>query len=245
MENELQIFKYGLKEVRTIIKDGEPWFVAKDVCDILEIKNSRQAVSRLDDDEKNTVTLNDGIGNPNKTIVNEAGLYTLILSSRKPEAKQFKRWITHEVIPAIRKYGAYMTPEVIEKTLTNPDFIIQLATQLKQEREARIKAEKTVFLQTPKVEAFESLLETKGAHSLTSIAKIFGINRNKMIKFLRDKGVLLKLPRNYPAQKYLEEGYFIVRYIDISFNRSKPQTLVTPKGAEFIRQLLKEEKIIA
>lgn len=106
--NELQIFKneqFG--EIRTITKNNEIMFVAADVCKALDINNPRQAVSRLDDDERNTVILNDGIGNPNKNVVNEYGLYNLVLTSRKPEAKTFKRWITHEVIPAIRKTGGY------------------------------------------------------------------------------------------------------------------------------------------
>lgn len=108
MNNVINFFSYQQKQVRVIIKDGEPWWVAKDVCDILEINNSRQAITRLDEDEKNTVIINDGTsGNPNKTIINEPGLYTLILTSRKPEAKEFKRWITHEVIPSIRKTGKY------------------------------------------------------------------------------------------------------------------------------------------
>lgn len=106
---DIQIFnnpEFG--QVRTVVIDDEPWFVAADVCRALDIGNSRQAVTRLDDDEKNTVTLNDGIpGNPEKTVVNEPGLYSLVLGSRKPEAKAFKRWITHEVIPAIRKTGGY------------------------------------------------------------------------------------------------------------------------------------------
>ena len=116
----LQIFEnkeFG--KVRTIVKNGEPLFIAKDVCDILGLSNSRQAVSRLDNDEKNTVTLNDGIGNPNKTVVNEYGLYNLVLASRKPQAKAFKRWITHDVIPAIRKTGKY---EVQQQTLNEEQY---------------------------------------------------------------------------------------------------------------------------
>ena len=116
----LQIFEnkeFG--KVRTIVKNSEPLFIAKDVCDILGLSNSRQAVSRLDNDEKNTVTLNDGIGNPNKTVVNEYGLYNLVLASRKPQAKAFKRWITHEVIPAIRKPGKY---EIEQQTLIEESY---------------------------------------------------------------------------------------------------------------------------
>ena len=139
MENSTAIRTFtndNLGNIRILIDNDEIWFVAIDVCKCLEINNSRQAILRLDTDEKKSLYIeNSGAGNPNKTIVNEAGLYNLILSSRKPEAKEFKRWITHEVIPSIRKYGAYMTPETIEKVLYNPEFIINLATQLKAEQE--------------------------------------------------------------------------------------------------------------
>ena len=124
MEDQIQVFnneQFG--EVRTVLQDGEPWFVAVDVCRALEIANSRDAVSRLDADEKNTLVLTDGIrGNPQKVIVNEPGLYALVLSSRKSEAKAFKRWITHEVIPSIRKHGLYADDEL----LANPDLFIKV-----------------------------------------------------------------------------------------------------------------------
>ena len=124
MKNQIQLFKneqFG--EVRTVLQDGEPWFVAVDICKALEIANSRDVVARLDDDEKNTVVLTDGIrGNPQKVIVNEPGLYALVLSSRKSEAKAFKRWITHEVIPSIRKHGLYADDEL----LANPDLFIKV-----------------------------------------------------------------------------------------------------------------------
>jgi prophage antirepressor-like protein len=102
-------FEFKGRSVRSVTKDGEPWFVAKDVCDTLGLTNSRQAVAALDDDEKNTVTLNDGIrrGNPNVAIVSEPGLYRLISRSDKPQAKAFLRWVTHEVLPAIRKTGSF------------------------------------------------------------------------------------------------------------------------------------------
>lgn len=104
------------------------WFVAVDVCSALGIKNPSVALSRLDDDEKNTLSLNEGItGNPNKGVVNEYGLYRLTIGSRKKEAEKFKRWIVHEVLPSIRKNGAYITPTKIQEIILNPDTIIQLA----------------------------------------------------------------------------------------------------------------------
>lgn len=119
MGNELTIFNYGLNKVRTIIRDGEPWFVLKDVCDVLEINNSRNVQERLDEEEKNTVCIMDGNrGNPNTTIINESGLYSVILLSRKPESKKFKKWVTSEVLPSIRKTGTYSrTPQTYIQAL--------------------------------------------------------------------------------------------------------------------------------
>ena len=134
--NEITIFKYKSDKVRTIIKDGEPWFALKDVCDILEIQNSRNVQERLDEDEKNTVCIMDGNrGNPNITIINESGLYSVILLSRKPEAKRFKKWITSEVLPEIRKTGSYLrTPQT---------YIQALEALLESEKEKeRLKQEK-------------------------------------------------------------------------------------------------------
>lgn len=133
VNNGIQVFENSdFGKVRVVERDGEPWFVAADVCRALDVVNSRDAVARLDADEKNTVVLTDGTpGNPQKTVVNEPGLYTLILGSRKPEAKAFKRWVTHEVIPSVRKHGAYITPDKIEEILINPDTIIRLCTDLK------------------------------------------------------------------------------------------------------------------
>ncbi len=125
--NEMQIFHYENNEVRTILKDGEPWWVLADVCQVLEIENSRNVAARLDEDEKNTVHLTDGIrGNPNMTIINESGLYKVILRSDKPEAKKFTRWVTHEVLPAIRKTGQYhVSPKTaaVRRALTTDDYI--------------------------------------------------------------------------------------------------------------------------
>ncbi|WP_077735657.1 BRO-N domain-containing protein [Bacillus sonorensis] len=123
--NELQkVFNYQDQQVRTVVKDGEPWFVAKDVCDVLGITDARKSVNLLDEDERNSVPVTDSLGRNQETfIINEPGLYSLILRSRKPEAKQFKRWITHEVIPTIRKTGSYQmeqpkTPlEVLQGTI--------------------------------------------------------------------------------------------------------------------------------
>lgn len=136
-------------EVRTVMRDGEPWFVAADVCRSLEIGNPAMAMGRLDEDEKMTLSSTDSHsgqrGGPQSyTIINEPGLYALVLGSRKPEAKAFKRWITHEVIPSIRKHGAYITAETAERLMADPDFQIKLLTRLRDEQEGRRIAEAKV-----------------------------------------------------------------------------------------------------
>ena len=159
MNKQLQIFKneeFG--KIRVIEIDNEPWFVAIDICNALDLSNPTVAVQRLDEDERAKFNLGrQGVTN----IVNEYGLYNLILASRKPEVKKFKRWVTHEVLPSIRKHGAYMTPEKIEEVLMNPDTIIQLATALKEEQQRRLQAERQIEEQKPLVTFAETALKAK------------------------------------------------------------------------------------
>lgn len=117
--NEITTFIYNMNRVRTVFKEGEPWFVLKDVCEILDIGNNRMVAERLDDDEKNSVSITDGNrGNPNFTVISESGLYNVIFLSRKPEAKKFKKWVTSEVLPSIRKTGSYVqTPKTYIQAL--------------------------------------------------------------------------------------------------------------------------------
>lgn len=150
MENKMQVFssqQFG--NVRVVERDGEPWFVVADVCKALEIDKSQ--TRRLDEDEKGMYSTQTLGGKQEVTIVNEPGLYSLVLGSRKPEAKVFKRWVTHEVIPSIRKHGAYLTPEALEKAMADPDFTIGLLTALKSEREGRKIAETKVNLLSAEV----------------------------------------------------------------------------------------------
>lgn len=244
--NELQIFKNNtFGNLRVVQKNNQTWFVAKDVCECLGINNSRQALSRLDDDEKNSVILNDGIpGNPNKSVVNEYGLYALVLSSRKPEAHQFKRWVTHDILPTIRKHGAYMTPETIEKTLTDPDFIIRLATELKNEKQARIKAEETIIQNRPKVLFADAVSDSNSSILVGDLAKILrgnGVNigQKRLFAWMRENGFLMKgtESRNMPTQRAMEMGLFKVKegtYINgDGVNVTTKTTKVTGKGQQY------------
>ncbi len=162
--NELQNFNFEGNEVRTVLINDEPYFVGKDIADVLGYSNSRKAlIDHVDEEDKNTVTIRDGNkGNPNQVVINESGMYSLVLSSKLPNAKKFKHWVTNEVLPSIRKHGAYLTDEKIEEALLNPDTIISLATKLKNEREkvevernGRLIAEQRVEELQPKADYYD------------------------------------------------------------------------------------------
>lgn len=246
---ELQIFKNSeFGEIRTVTKNNEPWFIATDVCSALDISNTSQALTRLDDDEKNTIILNEGIGNPNKSIVSEYGLYNLILASRKKEAKKFKRWITHEVIPTIRKHGAYMTSEVIEKTLSDPDYLIRLATNLKEEKAKRALAEAQIEKDKPKVLFADTVSASNKSCLVGELAKLISqeairrgeinkkIGQNNLFAWMRSNGYLCKSGerKNQPLQQYVEQGLFELKkgsYVDSNgSNITTTTTKVTGKG---------------
>lgn len=160
--------------------NGDPWFVAKDVCDILEISNNRDAISQLDSDEKNTVVISDGIpGNPNKTIISEPGLRKLIMRSRKPEAREFQRWVTHEVLPSIRKHGIYATETTIDQILADPDFGIRLLTDLKEERAKRIEAENQIKELEPKAQALDAFTDVEDRLLVREAAKVLSNSGTK------------------------------------------------------------------
>lgn len=224
-------------QLRIVEQNNEPWFVAKDVCNILKHSNSRVALSRLDDDEKGVSKVYTPGGQQNMNIVNEFGLYNLVLTSNLPEAKQFKRWITHEVIPSIRKHGAYMTPETLEDALLNPDTLIKLATNLKEEQEKRKQAEKTIEEQKPKV-LFADAVETSESSVLVGeLAKILkqngvDIGQNRLFKWLRNEGFLIKQKGenyNLPTQRSMEQGLFEIKKRTINNPDGSIRTTRTPK----------------
>ena len=195
--------------------------MAADVCKALEIGNPSQAISRLDEDEHFTTLISNesaASGKSNASFVNEAGLYTLVLGSRKPEAKAFKRWITHEVIPSIRKNGAYMTDDTLEKALTSPDFLIQLATQLKEEQEARRALEAENAAMQPKALFADAVTASHTSILIGELAKILkqngvDIGQNKLFERLRQDGYLMKTgsSKNMPTQSAMEKGLFEIK----------------------------------
>lgn len=234
--NEITVFNNeNFGDVRTVRIDDEPWFVGKDVAEILGYSNTRDALANHVDAEDKGVAKCDTLGGVQEmAIINESGLYSLILSSKLENAKKFKRWVTSEVIPQIRKTGSYHAPKTYAEALR----------RLADEAEKMEALQKQNRLMQPKAEFFDAVTDSKTAIPLGDVAKILdmGIGRNKLFEFLRQKSILTY--DNRPYQKYIDAGYFRVIEQKYEVNgevRINIKTLVFQKGIDWIRkQLLKE-----
>ncbi|MES3695986.1 phage antirepressor [Mammaliicoccus sciuri] len=248
--NELQIFSFDSNEVRTVVVNEEPYFVGKDVAEVLGYTNTRDALNRHvdDEDKKNLTSRNTTLENlPNRglTAVNESGLYSLIFSSKLDSAKRFKRWVTSEVLPAIRKHGIYATDSVIEQTMKNPDYIITVLTEFKKERESRLVAEQQVQELKPKATYYDLVLQNKSLLSVSKIAKDYGMSAMRMNKLLHELGVQYKQGDIWLLYaKYQDKGYTQTSTYALDEEHSKVSTKWTQKGRLFIYDLLKDEGIL-
>jgi len=216
MENSLQIFtneQFG--RMRAIERNGEPWFAGKDVADILGYTNSRKAIADHVDDEDKGVTKCDTLGGmQDLTIINESGLYSLVFASKLPAAKQFKHWVTSEVLPTLRKHQVYATPEMAEKILQDPDTIIRILQEIKNEREKRIAAEEKNRADAPKVLFADSVAQAESDILIGELAKLLKQNgvetgQNRLYDRLRKDGYIMK-NSTIPTQKAMEAGLFRV-----------------------------------
>ena len=247
-ENKLEIFQnpeFG--SIRMVEIDGEAWMVGKDVAQALGYKNPQEAIrNHVDEEDKGVREILTPGGKQPIPIINESGLYSLVLSSKLPNAKKFRRWVTSEVIPSIKRHGAYMTPETLQAAILNPDTMIQLCQQLKaeQERSRRLEAENSALvvqnqIAAPKVEYFDALVDRNLLTNFRQTAKEFGVKERDFVSFLlthkyiyRDKNGHL-LP--YSSRN---DGLFEVKEC---FNDKTgwkgTQTLITPKGRETFRLL--------
>lgn len=246
--NELQIFnnpEFG--EIRTVEVDGEPWFVGKDVTLALGYSDTDQALRKhVDEEDKLTRQFNGSGQNRVMTIINESGLYSLVLSSKLPGAKRFKRWVTAEVLPSIRKHGAYMTPETLEEAILNPDYIIKLATALKSEQDKRkaleaansaLTVEKQIM--QPKAEYFDDLVDRNLLTNFRETAKQLGIPPKKFVNFLLEKKYVYRDKRGklLPYEDRNNGLFEIKECFNEKTQWSGTQTLITPKGRETFRLL--------
>lgn len=248
--NEMMVFnnpEFG--SVRTVCIDGEPWFIGKDVAECLGYSNTRKALlDHVDVEDRNTVTIRDGNkGNPNQVIINESGLYSLVLSSKLPTAKKFKRWVTSKVLPTIRKTGGYVANEdvFVETYLPFADEpikqLFRIQCRVINQLNERIRKDE------PKVKFADYVGDSTNLIDVNKMAKLCAdhgirIGRNRLFAWLRSRGILMG--GNIPYQEYIENGYFRVKesvYETNGQTRTYQQTFVTGKGQQYILSRLMKE----
>lgn len=251
--NELTIFKNeNFGEVRTVIIDGEPWFVLKDICRALSLSNPSKVAKRLDSDEIKKVSPNPelGLGNPGDidiNVINESGVYSVVLRSDKPEARLFKRWLVHDVIPQIRRNGIYATKEVITKILNDPSCVIEIFSKMQslQDRCQTLELSNNQSKQLigelqPKATYYDLILQNKSTIPITQIAKDYGMSGVAFNKMLHELGIQYKMERCWLLyQKYADQGYTQSKTVPIDAERSVIHTQWTQKGRIFIYDILK------
>lgn len=256
--NELKIFnspEFG--QVRTLAIDGEPWFVGKDIAVALGYSNPRKAMIDHVDPEDKGVTKCDTLGGSQEmTVINESGLYSLIMSSKLPTAKKFKHWVTSEVLPAIRKHGGYLTPEKVEEVLLNPDTLIKLAQRLKEETEARKYAEleaasakQVIGELKPKADYTDRILSSKGTVPTTAIAKDYGMSAKALNQKLHELRVIYRMGSQwFLYAKYQAKGYTHSKTFDFYHSDGRPDTKMqtewTQKGRLFLYEFLKAKNVL-
>lgn len=235
----LDIFQYSGQEIRTVSADGSPWFVASDVAGILGYSATAAMTRTLDEDEKGVHNLHTLGGEQAMTIISESGLYSAILRSRVEGAKAFKRWVTHDVLPTIRKTGRYGSDVDMLAKLPASQMLALAAEAAKRAEEA----ESALEVARPKVEAYDAFMDADGTYSVGAVAKMLGLSQNKLFDRLRNEGVLIAkgAMRNTPYQQYMH--HFTVKASE--FERSNGDrstsytTRVQPSGVNFIRRKLR------
>ncbi len=242
---KLELFKNNEFGAVRVLADerGEPWFVAKDVAKILGYTNPQKAIrDHVDEDDKRGERIVTTSGTQEAILINESGLYSLILRSKLEKAKKFKKWVTSEVLPAIRKHGGYLTPEKVEEVLLNPDTIIKLATELKREREEKEKYQQKVMELKPKAFFAEVVNNSEDLILVREFAKLiskgnFSIGEKKLYKWLREQGYLMS--NNQPYQRYVDIGIFKVierSRTDDKGTKIYYTTKITGKGQVYLQK---------
>lgn len=233
MNNNLMIFEnpeFG--SVRSILIDGDPWFVAADVCKALELEKTNRALSRLDDDEKGAHSVSTPGGRQRMSIISESGLYSLILGSRKPEARAFKRWITHEVIPSIRKHGAYMTDSLLDALEAHPEAVPEYLNRLRSENARNRELTRRLRLALPKAEYYDAFVDPADCTNIRTTAKELGVPEKQFTRYLEEKKYLFrdKNRKLFPRAVKKSAGLFLVRDFYTERGKLGHYTLITPAG---------------
>lgn len=239
MNNEIKVFsneEFG--SIRRVEVNGEFWLVGKDVAAVLGYSNPRKALADHVDEEDKGVTKCDTLGGTqDMTVINESGLYSLVLSSKLPSAKKFKRWVTSEVLPSVRKHGAYMTSETLEAAILNPDYLLKVATALKAETDKRKALEAKVSADAPKVLFADSVAASSSTVLVGELAKIMRQNgvdmgERRLFRWMRDNGYLIKrngTDYNMPTQASMEQGLFRIKETVINHSDGHTSVSKTPK----------------
>ena len=256
--NEIKVFtnsEFGTLQGVEI--DGESWLVGKDVADRLGYSNPQKAIRDHVDDEDRTVNESFTVNGTMVVLINESGLYSLVLGSKLPNAKKFKRWVTSEVLPAIRKHGGYLTAEKVEEALLNPDVLIRLATELKDEREARRALESKVAEDAPKVLFADSVSTAKTSILIGELAKLLKQNglevgQKRLFAWMRENGYLMRAGSSYnmPTQRAMEQGLFEIKETTINNPDGSTRLTRTPKvtgkgQVYFVNRMLGKREEIA
>lgn len=233
MENNLMIFEnpeFGA--LRSILIDSDPWFVAADVCKALELEKTNRALSRLDDDEKGAHSVSTPGGRQRMSIISESGLYSLILGSRKPEARAFKRWITHEVIPSIRKHGAYMTDSLLDALEAHPEAVPEYLNRLRSENARNRELNRRLRLALPKAEYYDAFVDPADCTNIRTTAKELGVPEKQFTRYLEEKKYLFrdKNRKLFPRAVKKSAGLFLVRDFYTERGKLGHYTLITPAG---------------
>jgi anti-repressor protein len=244
--NKLQMFNYdGIHGVRTVAKNGQPYFVARDICEILEIGNVAMALDRLAPNMKGINTIDTPGGKQEMSVITEAGVYKLVFTSRKPEAEKFTDWIASEVLPSIRKHGMYAKEELLD----NPDLLLDVITKLKQEREEKKLLMDKLEQQKPLVMFAETCIASNDSILVRELAKLASkngvmIGEKRLYKKLREWGLILG-KKNEPSQRAMDANWFEVKkgtYATPYGNEPFATTKVTPKGQIYIIERLRKEQ---
>ena len=256
MNNEIRKFDFKGAALRTLTDEaGEPWFVAKDVCDVLELSNVGQALARLDDDEKSSITLNDGTpGSPNRAIVSESGLYALVLASRKPEAHEFKRWVTHEVLPQIRKTGGYIPTTDADDDMTILAKAVMIGQRTMEEQKRKIAAQQTRIDELqPKASMWDNFVDIPDVLSVGNSAKLLSnlgrpIGRKTLFSWLEHNGWVFRENGHWSArQNRIDAGHLVMvppkthgTHRDGTTFSFAPTVKITRKGLGLIARRMSE-----
>ena len=248
IDNKIILFKHEeFGEIRTLNIDGEPWFVGRDIAEVLGYAKARNAIAKhVDGDDKKDAPIQGTLGGQqNMTIINESGLYSLILSSKLPSARKFRHWITAEVLPSLRKHGAYITAETLHKTMSDPRVLAKLLTTLADEQDKRRKLEEENAFLSVKAKYYDRILHSKNAVPVTQIAKDYGMTAIAFNRMLHDYGIQYSVRNTWVLYaEYANLGYTQSRTYAIDEDKAVMHTCWTQQGRIFLYEFLKSHGVL-